>query len=328
MKYYPWLHQTYLNKINQYNNGFFHPVTLIQGNQGIGKDILIWNLGCWLLCYKPDNLKHCDNCNSCYLMKLNIHPDYYVIEEKQKDKTIGVDIIRNLISNIYKCVQQGKKRIIFIRNIDKLTQSASNALLKIIEEPPIGSWFFFSTHNISKVTLTIRSRCTILHLLPPSEENGLLWLKSKSSQSKNIILSALRLSTGIPPTALNLIENHLPLRKRLYDTLLISLKYQILNLLPILHENENMCITWLISLILDAMKLQNNITNKLTNIDRKDVVLLLSRAFSFSSLIISIHDCINCRNRLMNVIIVNRELLLTDFLLNWVKISKFHSIDV
>ncbi|MBK4775354.1 DNA polymerase III subunit delta' [Candidatus Pantoea edessiphila] len=324
MEWYSWLDQPYLKIVNQYRQGFRHPVMLIQGIHGIAEDILIWKLSYWLLCHKPIDSNFCGICNSCRLMKINSHPDYYIFEARPKVNTVGIEIVKKIISNLYNYAHTGNKKIVSILNIEYLTQYASNALLKIIEEPPSDSWFFFSTQNFSKVPSTIRSRCIMFRLCPPSEAEAMLWVKTRSEHNELVVLSALRLSDGIPIKALDLITMHWNLRKKLYDALFVSLKHDILQLLPIMRENDIMCIHWLICLILDAMKLQNNIQESLINIDRKDVVILLSNYFSFSSLTNSIYNWNKCRNTLINTIGVNRELLLTNSLITWVEVSIFN----
>ncbi|MXP50998.1 DNA polymerase III subunit delta' C-terminal domain-containing protein [Pantoea sp. SoEX] len=318
MEWYPWLNKPYYKIINQYREGFSHPVLLIQGNQGIGKDSLLWKLSYWLLCKMPVNLDFCGSCNSCRLMKVNTHPDYYLFNAKNA----SIDMVRNLISNLYTCSHTSNRKVTCILDVDHLTKYSSNALLKIIEEPPSNSLFFLSTQNFSTVPLTIRSRCVMFRLFPPSEEDSILWIKQKCLQKdESIIVSSLRLSNGMPTKALNLITTSLLLRKKLYDTLCFSLKQDILQLLPIICENEMICIDWLISLILDAMKLQNNITEQLINIDRKDVISLLANSFSFDTLNNSMYHWIKCRNTLINVTEVNKELLLINSLLIWVENS-------
>ncbi|PPI86836.1 DNA polymerase III subunit delta' C-terminal domain-containing protein [Candidatus Pantoea edessiphila] len=325
MNDYPWLDQTYIQIITQYQNGFQHPTMIVNGIKGIGKEILIRKLSSWLLCHKPIGLKTCQICNGCKLMQLNSHPDYYIINTQRKEN-LGIEIIRNLVCNLYQCAQQGNKKIVWLANIDILTQSAGNALLKIIEEPPPNVFFFFSTQNISKVLLTIRSRCIVLNLCPPSEHSSLIWLQQQCVQEEKSIISALRLSHGIPVTALNLIEKNWFLRKELYDNLLFAIKKDILQLLPIIHENDSICIHWLISLILDAMKMQNNITEHLTNIDRTDVIFLFSKFFSFNNLSSMIYDWINYKNKSIHKTSVSKELMLANILLRSFRTNITNSI--
>ncbi|PPI88776.1 DNA polymerase III subunit delta' [Candidatus Pantoea edessiphila] len=318
MNDYPWIDVIYFKIITQYQKGFIHPVVLIQGIKGIGAEILILKLSYWLLCQERNDLKNCGRCKSCKLMQFNSHPDYYKLKVEKREKTIGVDMVRNLIDNLYICAHQSNKKVVWLENINQLTTSANNALLKIIEEPPYNTCFFLNTENISTILPTIRSRCMILRLSTPSEEESLTWLKKQSSQKEIIILSALRLSFGIPIAALNLIKNNWELRKKLCDTLFIAFEHDILQLLPIINKDKELCINWLISLLLDAMKLQNNITKNLTNLDRKDIVLLISRSFSFNILNNIIYNWIKFRDRLMKLEVLNEELLLTNLLLKFI----------
>lgn len=82
-------------------------------------------------------------------------------------------------------------------------------------------------------------------------------------------------------------------------------------------DNSAARIGWLLSFILDAMKWQQGATQWLTNVDRQDVVAMLAQHFSQTALNNSAQDWMRCRESLLQVAAVNRELLLTDRLLSW-----------
>ncbi|MDE5286031.1 MAG: DNA polymerase III subunit delta', partial [Buchnera aphidicola] len=85
--------------------------------------------------------------------------------------------IHCLNDKIFKRSKQGGAKIIFLSNINKLTESANNALLKTLEEPPENTWFFLINYNNTKLYQTLISRCIIYNLPIPPEENTISWLK-------------------------------------------------------------------------------------------------------------------------------------------------------
>ncbi len=60
--------------------------------------------------------------------------------------------------------QEKGRRIVLIEPADSLNQAASNALLKILEEPPENTLFILVTSQAQKLIATIRSRCQLLEL--------------------------------------------------------------------------------------------------------------------------------------------------------------------
>jgi len=82
----------------------------------------------------------------------------FIIVKKPKDKTrIPIELIRETIRTI--SLKSINKRVVWIKRAELLTEEASNALLKTLEEPPTGTTFILSTANIRQIIPTIVSRC-------------------------------------------------------------------------------------------------------------------------------------------------------------------------
>ncbi|WP_312241009.1 DNA polymerase III subunit delta' C-terminal domain-containing protein, partial [Pantoea sp.] len=102
-----------------------------------------------------------------------------------------------------------------------------------------------------------------------------------------------------------------------------ALQQDIMQLLPVLNgDDAPVRIGWLLTLLVDAMKWQQGATHWLTNCDRSDLVSLLTQHLSASALSESVQFWMLCRDRLLNVQAVNRELLITDRLLAWERLMK------
>ena len=98
----------------------------------------------------------------------NTHSDLKIIEQlnseknSQKKEIIPVDKVREIENFFSKTAGEGGWRIAIIDSIDNLNKHGSNALLKILEEPPQKCLIFLISNNKSNVLDTIRSRSRIL----------------------------------------------------------------------------------------------------------------------------------------------------------------------
>ncbi|WP_409075509.1 DNA polymerase III subunit delta' [Pantoea sp. C3] len=319
MSWYPWLNQPYRQVISQHQGGRGHHALLIQAIDGMGDDALVWGMSRWLMCQQREGLKSCGHCHGCQLMQANTHPDWYRLEAEKGKSTLGIDAVRQVTEKMYHFGQQGGAKVVWLPDAAQLSEAAANALLKTLEEPPANSWFFLTSREPSRLLATLRSRCMTLHLSPPDEAQSLQWLKKQSPQNDELLLSALRLSAGAPAAAMTLLEpSRLQARQKLCDGLAGALQQDTLQLLSVLNgDDAAVRIGWLLSLLLDAMKWQQGATQWLSNVDRQDVVALLAQHFSASALNTSARDWMQCREQLLHVAAVNRELLLTDCLLSW-----------
>lgn len=157
IKYQPNVTQTLIHEII-YNR--IHSSYLFYGTRGIGKTstakILAKTLNC---CNIKTNLANiqieiCRNCKNCN--NFSTHPD--IIDINAATKT-GVDDARAIIDNTcYKPIL-GKYKIYIIDEVHMLSQNAFNAFLKIMEETPKYIVFILITTQLSKIPLTIISRC-------------------------------------------------------------------------------------------------------------------------------------------------------------------------
>ncbi|ANZ22559.1 DNA polymerase III subunit delta' [Buchnera aphidicola (Diuraphis noxia)] len=322
MKLYPWLIQPYKNIIYQYQANKAHHAILIKSQKGIGVSRLIWFISRWLLCLEPIGIYFCNKCHGCTLMKTQNHPDWHTL----KGNIFHVYDIRILNEKIFKRSQQDGNKIIYLSNIQKLTQSAVNAFLKTLEEPPKKTWFFFVNYDSLNLYVTLHSRCLLYKLFSPNEQDSLRWLKEKKSKKNISYLTALRISQGSPILAKNLIDGNIWIeRENLYKHLFDGFKNKnFLKILNILNTRDRLIkIDWICILLFDSIKLNFSKQKELTNLDQIDLIKFISYNYKNSILDISIRTWMRCKHRLLNIPGVNCELLLIEQLLRWEKILHF-----
>ena len=211
---YPWLKDAW---IAIHNNSKLPHALILKGKGGIGKHDFAMTFAKSYLCQSPlDNYLPCEICSSCHWFPES-HPDFKYIapvesedDESYKRKTIRkknivIDQIRELSEYLELSAHQEKgKRIVLIEPADALNQAASNALLKILEEPPENTLFILVTSQAQKLIATIRSRCQLLDFRGPSLEEAREFLTVEKITYDESLLS---FTGGSPFNAIKELEN-------------------------------------------------------------------------------------------------------------------------
>ncbi|WP_354529574.1 DNA polymerase III subunit delta' [Nakamurella sp. UYEF19] len=138
---------------------------LFTGPPGSGRSVAARAFAAALEC--PD--RGCGHCSHCHTVLSGTHAD--VRSVVPEGLTISVKEMRAVVQLAARRPVTGPWQIVLIEDADRLTEGASNALLKSIEEPPPRTIFLLcapSTHP-DDVSVTIRSRCRVLSLrIPPA----------------------------------------------------------------------------------------------------------------------------------------------------------------
>jgi len=136
---------------------------IFSGPQGIGKRLAAKEVAKALNCEKlgPDS---CGNCASCQRIEHGQHPDIHIIESAESD--IKIEDIRSLQKEISLRPYEGRVKVFIIDNAHWMNEQASNALLKILEEPPRFSLIILVTDKPQLLFKTIVSRCKAVKFSP------------------------------------------------------------------------------------------------------------------------------------------------------------------
>ena len=129
---------------------------VFSGMRGVGKTTVARILAKSLNCDKGPTSEPCGTCPSCVEITRGNSVD--VIEIDGASNT-GVDDVRELRENVKFAPFHGSYRVYIIDEVHMLSNSAFNALLKILEEPPSHAVFIFATTEVHKIPATILSRC-------------------------------------------------------------------------------------------------------------------------------------------------------------------------
>jgi DNA polymerase-3 subunit gamma/tau len=129
---------------------------LFTGPRGSGKTSIARIFAKAINCQKPKHAEPCGTCASCQEISLANSMDLIEIDAASHT---GVDDVRELISGIAFAPVKSKYKIFIIDECHQLSKSASNALLKTLEEPPSHVIFILATTEAHKMLPTIISRC-------------------------------------------------------------------------------------------------------------------------------------------------------------------------
>jgi len=208
---YPWLATRWQRLLAQKT----HPpqALLIVGPAGVGKGALARTWAQTLLCEAPQaSGDACGVCEACHWFAAGTHPDYRVLTllEKENDKgetrlatEIVVDQAREAVEFVQLSTYRAGRRVVLVQPADALNLAAANALLKVLEEPPLNTSFLLVSDQPQRLLPTIRSRCTRLDVGLPPQQDALQWLcDNEITQAEEM----LALSGGAPLKVVNWTE--------------------------------------------------------------------------------------------------------------------------
>lgn len=199
---------------------------LLTGPQGMGKQALALAFAQALLCeQRGAQGEACGYCRSCALFAAGTHPDLMLIGRETNEKTgnlrseIVVEQVRKLGEWFTLTPARFGMQIALIDPADAFNLSASNALLKTLEEPLPGRLLILVSAHPARLPATIRSRCQKLEFRMPPREEALAWL-GQQGHAPDVAAEALEAARGHPGLAHAwLEEGALALRREIADDL-------------------------------------------------------------------------------------------------------------
>jgi DNA polymerase-3 subunit delta' len=160
---------------------------LFFGPRGVGRRTTAEALARTLLCAKPDKtpegLRACGACESCRLAAGGSHPDLHPVYKElaryhddpavrnRVMQDLGIAVIRSfLIAPAMQGATLGRGKVFLVREADRMSIPAQNALLKTLEEPPAGVTIILLARQAEQMLPTTRSRCASVRFGPlPAE---------------------------------------------------------------------------------------------------------------------------------------------------------------
>lgn len=168
---------------------------VFHGPEGVGRELFAHRLAKLLLCEKPIHrspadvpgfddwsdalIDACNACDACRFSEASTHPDLHLIHRElikqhpdptiraRKGLDLGIDVLREfVIKSVANKPSLGRAKVFIIRETEKMTVAAQNALLKTLEEPPATTFLMLIVSSIDALLPTTKSRCQMIPFGP------------------------------------------------------------------------------------------------------------------------------------------------------------------
>lgn len=189
---------------------------LVQGSEGSGALPFSLTLAqAWLCEQAPsDDVPRppCGRCGSCHLVAAHLHPDLFVLlpetlrrqhawplrddkadaedSKRKPSKQLRIDEVRALIDWSTRTSARGRGKVAVLHPAQALNVQSANALLKTLEEPPLGTRLLLSCADPARLLPTLRSRCQVFQLAPPDSAQATTWLTEQGVAQAGVMLAA------------------------------------------------------------------------------------------------------------------------------------------
>ena len=203
----------YLQKIVSTRN--FLNTYLFSGAEDVGKKTVARYFVSSIFCKSEENIP-CNKCNDCLEIKNLTHPDLISVSLEQGKKNISIEQIRDFREKFSLSPLRSEFKIGIINDADRLNPESSNALLKIIEEPPRNSFIILIACDADRILPTIKSRSQNI-IFGGVKQKEIYDYLIDGGADKNLAQELSKFSGGAPGVAMAYLKNPKEWEKRKKD---------------------------------------------------------------------------------------------------------------
>lgn len=220
--------------------GRFPHALLLEGTAGIGKETLARQFAAAMLCHNRTGTLGCGVCPSCKKHASGNHPDIIVYRPGGGSRGFHLDYVREVKADAQIKPNESPYKIYILCDIHTMPSGAQNALLKLIEEPPVHVLFILTAQNSRALIGTILSRVqkislepstpaciakSLAHLLPEKTEDERLEAAARSGGIIGRALEILQSTEGFEDEKVRLLLTAAK-NKNNYDMLVVLAAYE------------------------------------------------------------------------------------------------------
>ncbi len=165
---------------------------LIDGCRGSGRYTLALEISAALNCENRHREGYdlpCRLCSRCRQILGEGHVDIHVLARDEGKATIGVDEVKALRADMFLSATEAEQKVYIIRDADRLTPEAQNALLIVLEEPPRGVVIMLLAAGTDKILTTIKSRAQYIPMERFSLEKIEEYLRKTDKEADRVAAS-------------------------------------------------------------------------------------------------------------------------------------------
>ena len=261
------------------NGGTF----LFHGPPSVGKRTVAFETCRKILC-TGGRVPTC-TCASCKKFGSGTHPDFMCVGRLGKIKVADVDSV--LEFTLTAPFLSGRK-VVVLDNAEDITWEAANRLLKVLEEPPGGMFFFLITSNPSMLLPTVFSRCVQIEFghLSPTDVMNVLFNKMGFDLPQARVLGWLAAGSTIDifPKA----SQYLRYRDMAFEIVSQTRSRSLIDCLDYIDKIERdgtgIFADMIIMVLTDIMLVQNQINQMIMNVDLTDQIVKLAGQFNVKAM--------------------------------------------
>ena len=312
---YPWQIEQWRSLSLQYEQQRLPHAILLTGVTGLGQLSFANKIVAKVLCEQSANSAPCGDCHNCHLFAAGNHPDHSFVGPDESGKQIKIEQIRELKQKHTLTANIAKWKTAIIWPAENMNVSASNSLLKLLEEPQSNTLLILISVKPQLLPITIMSRCQKISLTVPTNKQAIEWIEEQEGKTYEEIeiKRALSLANGGPLEALSLLSSEsLEILEQITkdfnavlggvaNPVILSQKWQQYDLGMVLHYLQ----------LKLKQRLIKNINNSGSSIVHNDW---------------AIYDCIiNTTKLLSSSNNLNKTLLIEQFMVKAMKLTSGHS---
>lgn len=264
---------------------------LLTGPAGVGRRTLAVRFAQALNCQEPPTPgQPCRECSMCKRIERMQHPDIAVVEAEREGETLKIDQVRELQHTLSLAPYEARYRVALILRFEEAHISASNAMLKTLEEPPPQVVVLLTAKSAENLLPTIVSRCEVLRLRPLTIEETAAGLQAMRGIPEELSIKLAHFSDGRPGYAIRLYEQPglLEERQTWLDELLQLLsesrgeRFAFANELVKNKDRLRSELQVWLTFWRDVFITSSGITSSVTNLDYSAQIQKLAAEFDFS----------------------------------------------